>query len=181
MGTHILNKAHLDLSHKSLSKICGILLLLLYGMAFWYGSDAHISEEANYTDVLYMPDRACGFTPPNHAPGTNDFGFSQQNNRQQFRLVTTPDQKNNKSGTQYFFYRTAEDFDYNSFAYLLLREVMGRVKGMFFEDYVAHELRVFYERMLPKSPAPQKAKYTPSHICALSSHLFAFPQPFNLL
>ncbi|WP_210490630.1 serine hydrolase domain-containing protein [Rufibacter aurantiacus] len=76
----------------------------------------------------------------NHTSGIKSFPLKVQENRQRFRQDLSYEEMVQLFGEQPFDFRPGERFAENNMAYYLLNEIISRVTGMPYEDYVNTEL-----------------------------------------
>ncbi|GAB2476687.1 hypothetical protein GCM10011375_21170 [Hymenobacter qilianensis] len=76
----------------------------------------------------------------NHTSGIKAFRVMHEENRQRFRLDLTYPEMIELFAKQPFEFKPGEKYEYNNFAYYLLGEIIGRVTGIPYQDYLERQL-----------------------------------------
>ncbi|MBC6607568.1 beta-lactamase family protein [Hymenobacter sp. BT188] len=76
----------------------------------------------------------------NHTSGIKAFRVMHEENRQRFCLDLTYPEMIEMFAKQPFEFKPGENYEYNNFGYYLLGEIIGRVTGIPYQDYLEREL-----------------------------------------
>ncbi|WP_133273428.1 serine hydrolase domain-containing protein [Hymenobacter radiodurans] len=76
----------------------------------------------------------------NHTSGIKAFRVMHEENRQRFRLDLTYPEMIEMFAKQPFEFKPGEKYEYNNFGYYLLGEIISRVTGVPYQDYLEREL-----------------------------------------